>query len=112
MHMSLEWNERKANKWIGITKTVRMILKKACEEVLGENNGKQVTKTAYFFLFFVQSLKIKYSVRHGSRCRKKADTQRQEMQEDVTTYSFSSILLAFGSPKNKQTKSIYSNVRI
>lgn len=29
-----------------------MILKKACEEVWGENNGKQVTKTAYFILIF------------------------------------------------------------
>lgn len=29
MHMSVEWNERKANKWIAISKTVKMKLKKA-----------------------------------------------------------------------------------
>lgn len=52
MHMSFEWNERKANKWIGITKTVRMILKKACEEVWREKDGKPVTETAFFFYYF------------------------------------------------------------
>lgn len=36
MHMSFEWNGRKANKRIGISKTVRMRLKKACKEVWGK----------------------------------------------------------------------------
>jgi len=52
MHMSFEWNGRKANKWIEISKMVRRRLNKACKEVWGKKDGEQVTEPAYCIFMF------------------------------------------------------------